>query len=275
MQVQEIAKMAELSSFNIKTCPNFPILFPGAFKESEAVKHWSPNYLASLFGSKEVKVGTAPGGIHSLDPKTGRLKGGVQSMPFRSFVKKIIADKEEAQSLYLQQMCIQDIMPSLHSDVDLIIKTFNYATFFYPDLWLGTKYSFVPLHFDEPNNFLIQIYGKKRFLLFSPMDSKYLYMKPFYSQTVHISEIDTNIDPEKLDLSKFPNLENTRPIEIILEAGDVLYIPPYWWHQVQGLSVNISVTYRWKCEFRQVPINFYFFNLGHHLYKKLFRIRKQ
>lgn len=236
MQSQEIAKLSKLNEFNIKDSPSYPIVVPAAFRESEAVKLWSPEYLTSLLGSKDVKVGKAQNGIHKLDRNTGALKGGVQTMPFKSYIKKITSSEEEARTLYLQKTCIQDLMPTLHEDIDIIVKTFKDSVFFYPDIWIGTKYSFVPLHFDEPNNFLTQIYGEKRVLLFSPEQSKYLYRQPFYSRIAHTSQIDIPIENNKSCLSQFPKLKNVRPVEVILKAGDLLYIPPYWWHQVQGLS---------------------------------------
>ena len=41
--------------------------------------------------------------------------------------------------------------------------------------------------------------------------------------------------------SKFPKLESITPYEIELHAGDVLYIPPFFWHHVESLTNCISV----------------------------------
>jgi len=40
--------------------------------------------------------------------------------------------------------------------------------------------------------------------------------------------------------SKIP--EDKKPIECILEAGEVLYVPSGWWHQVLNLTETICVT---------------------------------
>lgn len=271
MQFQEIAKLDKLMDFNIKDSPPYPIVVPAAFCESEAVRRWSPEYLISLLGSKDVKVGKALNGIHKLDRKTGSLKGGVHTMPFKNYITKITSNEEEARTLYLQKTCIQDILPMLHKDINVIINTFKDTVFFYPDIWIGNKYSFVPLHFDEPNNFLAQIYGEKRVLLFSPKQSKYLYMHSSYCRIAHTSHIDIPVENNKSCLSRFPKIKNTQPVEVILKAGDLLYIPPYWWHQVQGLSVNISVTHLWKHTLKQVPLNLYLHLFSNRIYKKLLR----
>lgn len=269
MQQQHIKQLDKLSEFNIEKTSPYPVLIPGAFSDSTAVKFWAPEYLASLLGSKEVQVGKSPDGVHRLDPKKGVPKGGVYRMTFGEYIKKITSNDEEAKTLYLQQAHIQDLLPSLHDDIDIIIKTFKDFTFGYPQIWVGTGSSLVPLHFDQPNNFLIQIYGEKRLLLFSPKQSKHLYMQPFNSRIIHTSQIDTFIDINQPNLSKFPKLQNAKLIEVILKAGDVLYIPPYWWHQVQGLSLNISVTYRWACRFEQIPLYFHFYWLLHRLHKRI------
>ena len=270
MHSQEIKVLSALQDFNINNNPSYPVFIPGAFKNSKAVRCWTPEHLASLLGSKEVIVGKSSDGVHRLDPKKGVPKGGEHKMTFSQYVKLITSNSEEAKKLYLQQVRIQDLMPSLHDDINIIIKTFKEATFSYPQLWVGTCHSLVPLHYDQPNNFLIQIYGEKRVLLFSPKQSKKLYMHPFHYRIVHTSQIDSYIDVNKPNLSIFPKLQDAEFIEVILKAGDILYIPPYWWHQVQGLSLNISITYRWDCRFNQIPLYFHFYWISHRIYKKIF-----
>lgn len=273
MQPQPIKQLNRLKDFNIEDNPLYPVLIPKAFIDTKAVELWTPKYLASLLGSKEVIVGRSHDGVHRLDPKKGMPKGGEYIMLFGDYIEKITSQDEEAKTLYLQQAHIHELMPSLLTDVDLIVKTFKDFSFGYPQFWVGTRHSLVPLHYDQPNNFLIQIYGEKRVLLFSPKQSKYLYMQPFNSRIVHTSQIDTFIDVNKPNLSKFPKLQNAKLIEVVLKAGDVLYIPPYWWHQVQGLSLNISVTYRWPCRLKQIPLYFHFYWLLHRLHKKISQMK--
>eukprot|EP00456_Euglypha_rotunda_P081750 TRINITY_DN80021_c0_g1_i1.p1 TRINITY_DN80021_c0_g1~~TRINITY_DN80021_c0_g1_i1.p1 ORF type:complete len:102 (-),score=4.75 TRINITY_DN80021_c0_g1_i1:10-315(-) len=40
----------------------------------------------------------------------------------------------------------------------------------------------------------------------------------------------------------FPNLQNLEVWDGILEKGDVLYIPPMWFHQVSALEFSVSVS---------------------------------
>jgi hypothetical protein len=98
-----------------------------------------------------------------------------------------------------------------------------------------------PLHFDRTNNFLMQVRGRKEITFFSPDDSEYLYPSTRSGGT-HLSEIDL----EKIDVERFPLFKKTTPFHCIIEPGDVLYIPPLWWHHVRSLDMSISVNYWWN-----------------------------
>ena len=54
------------------------------------------------------------------------------------------------------------------------------------------------------------------------------------------------VNVEMPDLSRFPALRRARALEAILEPGDVLWLPRYWWHYVHQLdapSENISLNF--------------------------------
>ena len=34
------------------------------------------------------------------------------------------------------------------------------------------------------------------------------------------------------DLERYPKFNRTRPLTVTLEAGDALFIPALWWHEV-------------------------------------------
>jgi hypothetical protein len=78
------------------------------------------------------------------------------------------------------------------------------------------------------------------------------------------------------DLDKYPNLNKLEGFEAIVEAGEVLYIPAYWFHQMEVISssskkqqqiaandVNITVNFWYKAakvnDFKY-PLR-YFFNI--------------
>lgn len=112
-------------------------------------------------------------------------------------------------------------------------------------LLIGPQGSITPTHYDEQQNFFGQLKGQKRFLLFSPEQYECLYPHPFW----HPHDRQSQVDLEKPDLDKFPNFKRLHGYEAIVDPGDVLYLPMYWWHQVEssqhgGYTVSVNFWYK-------------------------------
>lgn len=54
------------------------------------------------------------------------------------------------------------------------------------------------------------------------------------------------VDLDNIDLKEFPRVENLDFMDCILEEGDLLYIPPKWWHYVRSLSISFSISFWWR-----------------------------
>jgi len=57
------------------------------------------------------------------------------------------------------------------------------------------------------------------------------------------------VDIKKPDLERFPMFSQTKPYQCNLMEGDVLYMPSFWWHEVQSRP-NVD-------EKRNVAVNFW------------------
>ncbi|UXI18491.1 Cdc20 [Sarcoptes scabiei] len=100
-------------------------------------------------------------------------------------------------------------------------------------LWIGTNGSQTPCHQDTYGfNFVAQIHGRKLWVLFSPEDRKNLYPTriPFEESSVF-----SKIDFRSIDMNRYPNISNAKPYIIILNPGDLLYVPHHWWHYVENI----------------------------------------
>jgi lysine-specific demethylase 8 len=51
------------------------------------------------------------------------------------------------------------------------------------------------------------------------------------------------IDVERPDLERFPLFAQAQGEELVLEAGEMLYLPPHYWHFVRSLSVSFSISF--------------------------------
>ena len=84
-------------------------------------------------------------------------------------------------------------------------------------------------HFDVMSNFLVQIRGRKRVTLWPPSDLPNLYIQGSSS----IADLD--------DLHKYPKLSRTNPVKVIMQPGDVLFIPALWFHLVECIEEEWSL----------------------------------
>lgn len=44
----------------------------------------------------------------------------------------------------------------------------------------------------------------------------------------------TQVDFDNPDFDKFPHFRDIRGLEAVVEPGEVLYIPKYWWHYIES-----------------------------------------
>ena len=96
------------------------------------------------------------------------------------------------------------------------------------------------LHYDVMANLLCQIVGQKRAVLYPPSDIPYLEVPAGAS-----SSPLAVFDPETLSIH--PALRLAHPHEAMLRPGDVLYIPPLWFHAmspIDDVSVAVNVFFR-------------------------------
>jgi hypothetical protein len=89
---------------------------------------------------------------------------------------------------------------------------------------------------------LAQVVGKKQVLLAAPAQRAKMYpFGPFRSPLPIISRVDTNVP----NPSRFPRFQDVDFTTCTILPGEMLFIPVHWWHQVQGLDVNVSVNFWW------------------------------
>lgn len=54
------------------------------------------------------------------------------------------------------------------------------------------------------------------------------------------------VDLDKIDEKEFPKVLDLEFMDCILEEGEMLYIPPKWWHYVRSLTASFSVSFWWS-----------------------------
>lgn len=111
-----------------------------------------------------------------------------------------------------------------------------------PRLWLGGAVH-TRTHNDRDDNLACVIAGRRRFVLFPPEQVSNLYIGPPDNPPPL-----SLVDPEAPDFACFPRYRDAIAAARIalLEPGDALFMPRYWWHHVTSLDpYNAMVNYWW------------------------------
>lgn len=106
------------------------------------------------------------------------------------------------------------------------------------NVWMGQPHVIAHCHYDGYHNFYTQLYGTKKFTMFRPTSWPGLYPYPFLHPSHAQAQVNLS-DPG--DIKMFPLTRRLEAYQVILRPGDLLYMPPLWFHHVESLSVSISV----------------------------------
>lgn len=89
-------------------------------------------------------------------------------------------------------------------------------------------------HFDARCNMAAVVTGTRRWILAQPRNCPHAYLLP----SEHPSARHSKVDWAQPDLDSYPDFANMRAHEVILLAGEILYIPMWWLHYVVVLEVS-------------------------------------
>lgn len=225
---------------------NIPAIITDATADWGMSGRWSPEYLTSLIGQKPVIVSLSATGKFSYDPagKSTSESFAQETMSFAEAARQIGAADCDRQ-LYIMQQSIPLQFPELMKEIRVPQWISNVRDTSI-NLWFGRN-SVTPLHYDATNNFFAQQYGEKHFTIFPPSDTGHLYPHPIDSKMVHLSSVDVdNPDPVA-----HPNFRLARSIRFTVKAGELLFLPAFWWHQVRSPNVSTSVSIWWMPDLQQ------------------------
>lgn len=112
-------------------------------------------------------------------------------------------------------------------------------------MWVSSGGVRTHTHCDMDHNLFVQVHGRKRFWLFPPYEAERLELFPRLHPLWHKAQVWV----EAPDIVAQPAAANLAPLEAELSPGDILYIPPYWFHHVLSLTSSVSIT-SWSLDSR-------------------------
>ena len=215
--------------FNSYITSNNPVIFKNCFKNKITFK-----YFCEILKDKKIKVRTG---------KYGEISGRKNRTFYKQKMNKYCNQKNKD---YGGNNIIT------HNEINKLNLQINnkFITNFNTNgkLWIGRKNSRTPLHKDKPENLALQLYGSKKWVIFDKNDIKHLCYKKS-NNILEWSNYDIN------NPSTCPSAKNTTPIELILNQGDLLYLPKQWSHDVTNLTDSIMINF-WYEDSNKIPFNF-------------------
>jgi hypothetical protein len=229
---------------------NRPLVVRGAVDHWPAFRRWSPAYFESLFGDRTVPVDYSRDGFMTYTTLGKEKTTQRAELPFREASARI-ADPQPGQSrCYLRNVSLPHLFPELLEDFEPPALVGDPARITMNHFWYGAAGCVSALHIDWTSNFMVQVQGRKRFTVFAPSDTPYLYPAGDAAPSLETDWIDLRehslIDIEHPDWERFPEFRLARPYVADLEPGDMLWLPPNWWHEVRTLDLSISVNFWWQ-----------------------------
>ncbi|XP_062260105.1 2-oxoglutarate and iron-dependent oxygenase JMJD4 isoform X1 [Platichthys flesus] len=234
--------------------PNHPCMFSRRFTEDwKCRKQWvteegKPHFqkLLQEFDETPVPVANCNAKEYNANPK--------QVMPFKEFIhywKEYIQNGHSSPKgcLYLKDW---------HMSRDFAEHSVYATPVFFSSDWLneywdtlelddyrfvymGPKGSWTPFHADvfRSYSWSANICGRKKWLLYPPGQEEFL-------RDSHGNLPYDVTSSELQDQGLYPHCEKAcQPLEIIQEAGEIIFVPSGWHHQVYNLEDTISINHNW------------------------------
>jgi hypothetical protein len=112
-----------------------------------------------------------------------------------------------------------------------------------PMIWMSHPNVAAQPHYDRSHNLFVQLSGRKEITLLSPSMGRYIHPFPAVHASKKQSQIPFNDDLAEVE-ERFPNATRLAGYSVALNPGEVLYIPPFWYHSIttgEDASMSLSV----------------------------------
>lgn len=104
----------------------------------------------------------------------------------------------------------------------------------------GSKGIIAETHYDMSRNFILILRGHKRYILAHPDQCPNLELHPVGHPSARHSKVNWS-DPSEWQTGNFAQAQAN---EVVLQAGDVLYLPTAWFHFIVSLDLNYQCNAR-------------------------------
>lgn len=216
---------------------HFPVIIRSAVDDWPA-RRWTPEGLRQRFGERLVPV-------RRSDDEIAVVFGAEReetSLPFSRFIDAITAPVAPGapRPPYVANHSIgvaEHDSPLDELRAEIQFPEFVGGALRSVQVWIGAPGQRSTIHNDPYDNFNAQLYGRKRFLMFPPGQHEHVY-----PERIHEGFWSSPVDPGRPDPARHPLFSKAEALEGVLEPGDMIYVPIFWWHYVEALTVSINAS---------------------------------
>lgn len=236
---------------------NRPVVLRGLVRDWPIVQHalQSPESVAAYL--KRLDAGMEAEAMISPPEERGNFtyKPDLSSFNFRKFRQKVgfsldwlIAHKhmrpqdQTCEAAAMQAMPADQYFPGFMAEHPMPLLGEGAV----PRFWIGNA-ARVQTHYDIMYNIACNVSGQRTFTLFPPDQLKNLYPGPF--DFTPAGTPISMVDVEDPDYDRYPLYTQAEAVAevAVLQPGDALYVPYFWWHNVRSEGpLNILVNYWWN-----------------------------
>jgi hypothetical protein len=193
---------------------------------------WSFDYFKQRYGNETIKLvqrkGVAP------DEEVVNGKEYSEEIQFDAFLDQI----ESGGGKYMRFSPLLEKFPELLDDFDhdffRRMSGNNYGRTY--QLFMGGSDTFTPLHNAMTGFFFVNVCGVKRWELIS---NQYLAVLNPSADGFGYNHSRAKADMSNVD--EFPGLECIDRTQVVMQPGDVLFLPSWRWHSVKNDSPTIGI----------------------------------
>lgn len=239
--VHVVSKLSAAEFASCYVATGRPVLIKGALAGTAAFKNWTFDDLRQQSGEKTttLKDWDQDGEMLTRVTRVASYLDEIKQYEALRAAEKV----QKKRPAYLHDVPLTSIFPDAAADLASFPSEFfpawygaNWTDF--AQFFLGPSMSVTPLHFDclLTHNLFFQLHGRKRFTVLDHSDIGNCYVHDWRWSAV---------DPEAPDLHKHPRYQQAAPQQIVVERGDVFYMPPGTLHHVRSLDAAMSFNVDW------------------------------
>lgn len=213
---------------------NRPVVIRGMMDNWSAIEKWTPQYLSEHFGHLPVEIQANRNKDRNYETNMHLLK---KEVLFSEYIEMVHGASSATNDFYMtayNAVKNSESLKGMWKDIDLLPEYLNPQSPERGFLWYGPAGTITPLHHDLTNNFMAQVRGRKHVKLITAAHLPYVYNHLHcYSQ----------LDMTNIDYDRFPLLRKAKILDVILEPGEILFLPVGCWHYVKGLDISITMSF--------------------------------